>query len=150
VKAHSYTHKRAEDRPYVCTICSAGFLRPALLSEHLAAHKSFGQNVSQRVLPLHMRKPRHTCPTCDRRFFLRRHLFRHMIHHSLPPEKKRFPCSLCDRVFGNVEYLRSHMSVHSDARPFRCTDCSRTFRWRANLKAHIQRTHRPVQPAAEV
>ncbi|CAG0913844.1 unnamed protein product [Notodromas monacha] len=117
--AHSYTHKKAEDRPFVCSLCGAGFLRQSSLNDHLSAHKAFGRGTNPKILPKHLRKPRHVCSICNRAFFLRRTLSRHLIRHSIPNQKKVFPCPTCNRVFSVKEYLVRHLQVHDESRPFR-------------------------------
>lgn len=46
-------------------------------------------------------------------------------------------CQLCDKTFANVYRLQRHMLSHSDGaalRRFRCTECSKAFKFKHHLK----------------
>jgi hypothetical protein len=46
-------------------------------------------------------------------------------------------CRLCDKTFANVYRLQRHMLSHSDGaalRRFRCTECSKAFKFKHHLK----------------
>ncbi|KAI8928412.1 hypothetical protein BC831DRAFT_397510 [Entophlyctis helioformis] len=56
-----------------------------------------------------------------------------------------FPCTECSRIFTRRHNLKSHMNVHTRERPFVCQDCGQRFGRLHDLKRH-ERTHRGVQP----
>ena len=53
-------------------------------------------------------------------------------------------CGECGRSFAFLTAYRRHLVTHSDARPFRCDLCAKTFRLRAALKNHAENSHAAV------
>jgi len=50
-------------------------------------------------------------------------------------------CRLCDKTFANVYRLQRHMLSHSDGaalRRFRCTECSKAFKFKHHLKVNYR------------
>lgn len=52
-----------------------------------------------------------------------------------PSNEKLFKCH-CNKTFAKERYLKMHQKVHSEERPYKCTICNKTFRWRSNLTEH--------------
>ena len=61
-----------------------------------------------------------------------------------PTGEKPHVCGECGRSFGFLTAYRRHLVTHSDARPFKCDLCEKTFRLRATLKNHARDAHADV------
>ena len=53
----------------------------------------------------------------------------------------RFKCDKCGRECPSKHKLKRHLSTHSDARPFPCKLCGRTFKWSEYLQKHLRQQH---------
>ena len=49
-------------------------------------------------------------------------------------------CGICTREFDKRCNLKDHLRIHSGHKPFRCTDCGKCFKQKAQLSKH-QRRH---------
>lgn len=56
---------------------------------------------------------------------------------------RRFGCTFtnCGRKFHNRVNLKRHENAVHEGRPFKCPECTRDFKLKAVLDAHIQKTH---------
>lgn len=46
------------------------------------------------------------------------------------------PCPVCQQTYSRKDNLRAHMRVHSGEKPYKCKECSSTFRWLGALRKH--------------
>ena len=53
----------------------------------------------------------------------------------------RYKCDVCGRECPSKHKLKRHLSTHSEARPFPCRICGRTFKWTEYLQKHIRQQH---------
>jgi len=55
--------------------------------------------------------------------------------------QKTHACDQCEKKFKTKGELKQHSSVHSDERPFRCSNsqCSKSFKKKSHLQSHIAR-----------
>lgn len=49
-----------------------------------------------------------------------------------------FPCTVCWKGFSSRHSMLTHQLIHSNSRPFKCENCTTTFRTRGHLKIHQQ------------
>lgn len=57
-------------------------------------------------------------------------------------------CEICGFVVKTAPYLVAHMlSLHSNDRPFSCTQCSSAFNTTTNLNKHVRRIHDQLRNA---
>ncbi|XP_034747424.1 uncharacterized protein LOC117956459 isoform X1 [Etheostoma cragini] len=59
--------------------------------------------------------------------------------------KKPFRCSECGKSFGNNAHLKRHMITHTGEKPFSCSVCRKSFTQSESLKMHM-RTHKGEKP----
>lgn len=52
-----------------------------------------------------------------------------------------YKCTECGRECPSKHKLKRHLSTHSDARPFPCKICGRTFKWSEYLQKHMRQQH---------
>ncbi|XP_023209343.1 zinc finger protein 761-like [Centruroides sculpturatus] len=80
------------------------------------------------------------CPTCEKKYFHKCRLQRHMRSHT---GERPFKCNLCEKSFMDKGNLTKHMLVHSDEKPFKCNyeDCKHSFKRKYDLERHIYGWH---------
>ncbi|BES97176.1 Alcohol dehydrogenase transcription factor Myb/SANT-like [Nesidiocoris tenuis] len=150
LSTHLRTHSRSKD--FTCTTCGTKFVSKATLEHHRLMHneakanycdlcaKTF-QTVEQfnkhNVL-IHPDVQFHQCHVCGKDFrdlaSLRDHARCHLA----------YICEYCGKGFRSKALLRVHLTQHSGRRPYRCTQCSRTFSNAANLNQHTRAQHGQV------
>lgn len=60
-------------------------------------------------------------------------------------EAKPYKCSQCSKAFANSSYLSQHTRIHLGIKPYRCDICQRKFTQLSHLQQHI-RTHTGDKP----
>ena len=63
---------------------------------------------------------------------------RHKLIHSHP-----FQCNVCHKRSARMKYLKHHKYIHSEDKPFKCNQCSKSFSVHQNLQLHINYLHKP-------
>ncbi|XP_034484272.1 myoneurin-like [Drosophila innubila] len=53
--------------------------------------------------------------------------------------KKLYVCNICDKVLKSNSHLTMHALVHTGERPFKCECCLKNFRYKWNLKRHVDK-----------
>lgn len=53
----------------------------------------------------------------------------------------RYKCNRCGRECPSKHKLKRHLSTHSNARPFPCKICGRSFKWSEYLQKHMRQQH---------
>ncbi|XP_053235047.1 zinc finger protein 91-like isoform X1 [Podarcis raffonei] len=60
---------------------------------------------------------------------------------SSAPMRKEHTCPTCGQVETTPECLFEHMIAHLEARPFKCPECEKTFRYKSHLALHQETLH---------
>jgi hypothetical protein len=60
-----------------------------------------------------------------------------------PPKRASlgFKCLRCNATFEVADKFIAHSALHTRLRPFRCTDCERTYTRRDRLRRHMKTDH---------
>lgn len=117
---HMVKHKGMHE----CTDCSRKFVT---ISQYTAHHRR-----------VHLNVRKFACNLCDKTFYARTTLDRHMMIHT---GEKPFACEVCGARFADAEYVAIHMRLHTGERPFACSHCDKRFMDQRNLKKHIKSIH---------
>ncbi|CAG6015741.1 unnamed protein product [Menidia menidia] len=142
----------AAEKPYHCPLCRQDFQFKVSVTKHMMTHSRESaftcQECSQAfpnamALRLHQRchaalKP-YECPECGMVF----------KHYSVMEDHRRrhtdsgrpHLCNTCGKAFKYSSLLHQHQYLHTGQKPFRCPECSKTFAFAQNMKAHC-RQHR--------
>ena len=115
---HKYKHY---DFMCECKICGRGFQFASQLQEHKRVHQLRGDWVCFK-------------PKCRKRFKQESNLNAHLVSHG----KKEYVCDECPYKSTDPCNLRAHKRRHSDALPFKCTSCSKGFKWVQQRIRHVK------------
>eukprot|EP00057_Strongylocentrotus_purpuratus_P024542 XP_011679016.1 PREDICTED: zinc finger protein 436 isoform X4 [Strongylocentrotus purpuratus] len=117
----------AEEKPFLCCVCSKGFTLRTSLSRHMRIHGG--------------EKP-HECTFCSKRFLYGNGLKRHLRIHT---GEKPYRCTVCDKGFNESSHLTQHMTVHTGEKPYGCKFCDKIYARRTSLDVHMK-THTGDKP----
>lgn len=154
LKCHNkYVHLKV--RTNFCDICGKGFIDITGLRVHKESHKPKGE------ARLHKQTRRNTssnkneipriCELCGLQFPNYHSHYGHLRTKHSEHFIKTLPtglaptilhkCTLCKVTCKSNAQLERHSRVHTDVRPFECTQCSSAFKLRNHLKSHIKTIH---------
>ncbi|XP_060086267.1 uncharacterized protein LOC132565628 isoform X10 [Ylistrum balloti] len=79
-----------------------------------------------------------TCDVCNKTFKSMWGFRCHQKSHerSLGNTNNCHECSQCGKFFTSGSHLRRHMKNHSEARPYVCVNCGKSYKQKYDLKAH--------------
>ena len=118
-------------KPFSCDQCPKAYNSQRFLDDHKRTH------TNERPFK---------CGICNASFTSSMRLDYHAFTHS----DYKYPCKICGKVFKRKEDLVwSHMGVHSDARPFKCPLCDKTYKYRSSLRLH-NRSHTGEKVTCEI
>lgn len=148
---------RAEENPFICSVCEASFGGDCALREHMRTHTgdkpftcavcraSFHDNGALKTHMLaHSGETPHPCGVCEKTFRRASTLKTHMLTHT---GEKPHLCDVCEASFNYKSSLDIHIRSHTGEKPFVCSVCQRSFTKKGTLKRHLL-THAPDRPFA--
>ncbi|XP_018372975.1 PREDICTED: RE1-silencing transcription factor-like [Trachymyrmex cornetzi] len=119
----------AEVKVNACDQCERTFaLRQALLL-HV-----------QRV---HVRARNYKCNECEKNFFNKHDLAKHLSIHS---QEKPYSCSICQKQFSRLTSLQRHKKVHKEETHYACPHCDDEFFTTEELEEHKNSAHKKEKP----
>ncbi|XP_078503974.1 zinc finger protein PLAGL1-like [Lissotriton helveticus] len=95
-KRHLALHA-ATSGDLTCRVCTKDFENTVILLEHLKSHAGKPSGG--------IKEKKHKCDHCDRHFYTRKDVRRHMVVHT---GCKDFVCQFCDQRFGRKDHLTRH------------------------------------------
>lgn len=96
-KRHLALHA-ATSGDLTCKVCLQTFASTGVLLEHLKSHAGKSSTA--------VKEKKHQCEHCERRFYTRKDVRRHMVVHT---GRKDFLCQYCAQRFGRKDHLTRHM-----------------------------------------
>lgn len=108
-------------RPYECDQCDKCFKQSGQLSSHIT-----------QVHTINML----TCDHCQKQFNGKKALISHMQSH-IDVDQRRHRCQFCQKTFATNGIKRDHERIHTGEKPFKCDQCSQSFRTREYLASHV-------------
>jgi len=85
----------------------------------------------------------YSCDMCNKVFYRRDRLKRHMLTHS---GVKPYKCDECDKAYIEERRLKDHKLVHSGELPHPCDQCEKAFPKPSHLALHIKTIHSSERP----
>lgn len=107
-------------KPYWCPLCSKGFIRKILLSNHIKSHYIKKTPGSQKGIPKFNQVDG--------------------IYEKQNQENNIHKCSLCNKTFNFKQALTRHFSMHEKCFPvdcFKCLRCQEVFPFEQHVRSHI-------------
>lgn len=127
---------------FVCSICAKRCHNASKLLSHERTHT---------------KQSAFSCTECEQIFNCTERLNVHLVdvHHlevtAEDTEEKAakvrrkgsrvYVCSTCGQQCDSPAHLKRHQVIHTNERPFACTECDKTFRRSDNLTAHLAALH---------
>ncbi|XP_063854303.1 zinc finger protein Xfin-like [Scylla paramamosain] len=138
LQTHAHTHANAEVPDFEAEQQKTGNKSK---KECVHCHKEMlATSIRTHTYRMHG-KPVHTCTYCEERFCVRSDLMRHInAHHTA---QNAYICAepLCSEAFPTSDALRYHRNKVHSTETYTCTHCSKVYKWKGELRTHIQRAH---------
>lgn len=131
------------ERASTCPHCNKSFKGIKLLRHHITYyHSRNGYAEANKKRNLH-------CSICDKAFIYPNQVRNHEINiHGVG--EAAFFCNVCQKGFAKQWDLQNHELMHSNNKPFKCSECFKDFRRATHLKSHIYNVHTPATEKPEI
>ncbi|KRZ06010.1 Zinc finger protein [Trichinella zimbabwensis] len=138
-----------DEIPYMCGFCPKRFKWKSNFLKHKEVHNAhfkFTCNQcntnfpSQAAVDVHFKSKHmerireHVCPLCQKSFYEKESLTKHMREHNGP----FYTCGQCGRQFVEEALLKKHITIHTETRHYVCNVCEKMFSRASSLSAHLR------------
>ncbi|XP_065072992.1 oocyte zinc finger protein XlCOF6-like [Ochlerotatus camptorhynchus] len=141
LSAYNYHLSRHDptERPYKCSFCPIRFKT----KRAKMVHENTQHNMNHDIIMFDEKIKPVVCETCGESFMFQRKLRYHVRqkHASNKPT-----CKICGNTFTTQATLYRHMLVHTNEKPYVCSNCDASFRRLFDLKNHVQKVHEGKNP----
>ena len=130
---------------HICTVCLENFNDRSTLEKHqtnvhdskifhcLECDKWFRTTQSfDQHNQIHSNDLPYKCSRCGKHFAASNSLQHHLKLHG----EKKFACHTCGKAFVKKAHLEAHERTHSNVRPYKCSDCDKTYKYDGQLRIH--------------
>ena len=147
LKAHMVVHTR--EKVFACDVCGDRFACKKYIRKHCV--RVHGKNTSfptephgasshgeAAAKPQPATEQDRACPKASFKAHQKKYL--DLAASTVSPATDR-TCPHCGEFFAYPSDMKQHMRVHTCEKPFGCDVCNKSFKWKANLKAHQKKMH---------
>ncbi|CAH0594283.1 unnamed protein product [Chrysodeixis includens] len=147
--------------PFVCEVCNAKFSRKDNLMvhirlQHIMKNKhnckscSFGTKSFSKLAnhwhKFHSDSPdQYQCDHCGSWTSSRAAMIKHLEIHG----EKKYSCAVCGYTTYTIEVMQRHVFTHVNDKPYKCTQCDKSYIQRAQLQRHLAKHDGNVCPQCE-
>ncbi|KRZ60747.1 Zinc finger protein [Trichinella nativa] len=146
---HEHKILHTDEIPYMCGFCPKRFKWKSNFLKHKEVHNAhfkFTCNQcntnfpSQAAVDVHFKSKHmerireHVCPLCQKSFYEKESLTKHMREHNGP----FYTCGQCGRQFVEEALLKKHITIHTETRHYVCNVCEKMFSRASSLSAHLR------------
>lgn len=159
-KTHMNVHHKMS---YVCRFCSKVFKNKTIWLRHQRHHEKpiiyecgecRFQSRYKSTLHAHQYRAHQLVPSHEQKIYQCRHCdYTHITPANIRKHEKYcksdarpFLCSYCPRSFQHQTALTIHERLHTGLRPFKCSLCPYSSRSRPTLKSHYKHIHSSAKP----
>ena len=119
---------------FCCQVCGLAFKQKTDIKSH--------------VERIHEKLFKHLCHKCDKSFYYRKQLTRHLaIWHNEGSSKRDYKCNTCGNIYKNLQGLNEHkIRTHDRSEIHSCDRCNYTTYIKKDLLAHTKHIHEGYKP----
>ena len=114
------------------------------IEEVITIQLNCNQLIMKMKQTIHIDKKTHICLKCERTFFLKHHLKRHI--DTVHEKKKQTKCLFCAFSCYDQGSLNRHTEfVHKTEKPHQCSICELKYKSKGHLKRHFDSVHGSIK-----
>ncbi|XP_065226140.1 zinc finger protein 235-like [Planococcus citri] len=136
MRRHMFMHRGL--KPFECADCGKSFARKENMQSHI-----FSMHMPYQSRP-------YKCDTCSKFYSTLGNLNHHRCSATLRNHSKQVSnrrqsavCDICNKYLSRRRDLKRHMLIHEGLKPFKCTECDKSFRSKSNMYQHTRLYHTP-------
>ena len=147
----THTKEHANAKQFQCQYCDKTFALENNLTDHMRYHsgltyncaycgRKFGSKSTWRQHEArHKGVQQHLCDVCGKGFRSRKGLAYHVVDHNEPGTSPQFQCDECPKTFTRAILLSAHKKRHTDAQPYFCDVCGKSFKLKYSFINHVRK-----------
>lgn len=124
--------KKKVVRFYICDKCGDQFRKKEEISRHMRNQHILREFICEES-------------NCGKQFNLLRIYQKHIQNH-LTESTKAWICEYCAKSFSTKYKLTLHLRSHTNIRPYKCCQCTASFKQQTDLNTHLKSLHSNDRP----